>query len=325
MTPELLIVVDTEEEFDWSAPFSREAIATRSIPAQARAHEIYDQLGIVPTYVVDYPVATDREAAGFLRTLAEQGKAEIGAHLHPWVTPPHLEEVNRRNSYQCNLPPELERAKIEALTVAIATAFGVRPTVFKAGRHGFGPGTARALADLGYRVDCSQLPHTDLSADEGPDFRGVPSEPYWLDEARGLLEVPLTIGFFGAAAAVGPRLGRLFDSPGAARLRLPGLLAKAGLVARSRLTPEGVPAEEQCRLIDALAKRGQRLFSLVYHSPSLAPGHTPYVRTEADLAIFLGGLEQVLLHFRDRLGGRFTTLSRFRSDFESRRDQRGAA
>ena len=34
--PELLIVVDTEEEFDWSAPFSRDAVATRSIPAQAR-------------------------------------------------------------------------------------------------------------------------------------------------------------------------------------------------------------------------------------------------------------------------------------------------
>ena len=41
MTPELLIVVDTEEEFDWTRPFSRDAIATRSIPAQARAHAIY--------------------------------------------------------------------------------------------------------------------------------------------------------------------------------------------------------------------------------------------------------------------------------------------
>src|SRR5688500_18766120 len=148
MAPELLIVVDTEEEFDWSARFSRDAIATRSIPAQARAHEIYDRLGIVPTYVVDYPVATDPEAAGFLRALADEGKAEIGAQRHPWRPPPHLEEVNRRNSYQCNLPPELERAKIEALTAAIETAFGARPTAFKAGRHGFGPGTARALVEL---------------------------------------------------------------------------------------------------------------------------------------------------------------------------------
>jgi hypothetical protein len=322
VTPELLIVVDTEEEFDWNSPFSRDATATRSIPAQARAHEIYDPLGIVPTYVVDYPVATDPEAVGFLRALRDAGRAEIGAHLHPWVTPPHLEEVNGRNSYQCNLPPELERAKIETLTAAIEMSFGARPTAFKAGRHGFGASTARVLAELGYRVDCSQLPYTDLTFDGGPDFRAVGGDPYWLDEGRGLLEVPLTIGFFGAAAAIGPRLGGLFDSPMAARLRLPGLLSRGGLVTRSRLTPEGVPAEEQCRLIEALAERGQRLFSLVYHSPSLAPGHTPYVRDERDLAAFLETLERVLLFFRDRLGGRFTTVSEVARTYPR---QRGAA
>src|SRR5688500_1073001 len=127
MTPELMIVVDTEEEFDWSKPFSRASTATRSITAQARAHEIYDRLGIVPTYVIDYPVATDAKAVVFLRALKESGKAEIGAHLHPWVTPPHVEEVSARNSYHCNLPPQLERAKIEALTAAIAQAFHERP------------------------------------------------------------------------------------------------------------------------------------------------------------------------------------------------------
>jgi len=313
VNPELLVVVDTEEEFDWTAPFSRQATATRSIPAQARAHEIYDRLGVVPTYVIDYPVATDPEAARFLRGLRDAGKAEIGAHLHPWVTPPHSEAVNRRNSYHCNLPPELERAKIEALTTAIESSFGERPTVFKAGRHGFGPGTARTIAELGYEVDCSQLPYTDLSAEDGPDFREVPAEPYWLGE--GLLEVPLTIGFFGAAPALGPKLGRLFDSPAAARLRLPGLLARAGLVARSRLTPEGVSAVEQCRLIEALARRGLRHFTLVYHSPSLEPGHTPYVRDAEELAAFLAALDQVLTWFRDELGGRFTTLSRLRREF----------
>lgn len=320
MTPELLIVVDTEEEFDWTRPFSRDATATRSIPAQARAHAIYDRFGIVPTYVVDYPVATDPAAIAFLAGLKAAGKAEIGAHLHPWVTPPHHEEVNRRNSYHCNLPPGLERAKIESLTAAIEAAFGERPTVFKAGRYGFGPHTARVLAELGYRVDCSRLPHTDLTADDGPNFRGTPTDPYWLDRPGGLLEVPLTIGFFGAAAAIGPRLDWLFNSPAATRLRLPGILARSGLVARSRLTPEGVPEAEQCRLIEAMAARGHRTFSLTYHSPSLEPGHTPYVRDEDDLDAFLSSLQTVLAFFRDRIGGRFTTLSRLHGDMARQRD-----
>lgn len=306
MTPELLIIVDTEEEFDWTRPFSRESRATTAIPAQARAHEIYERFGIVPTYVVDYPVATDPAAVAFLKRLRDAGKAEIGAHLHPWVTPPDEEEVGTFNSYHCNLPPALERAKIEALTDAIESAFGERPRAFKAGRYGYGPNTGRILAGLGYRIDCSLVPHTDFSGDGGPDFRGRPDRPHWLPE--GLLEIPLTVGFLGAMPGLGERADWLFDSPRAERLRLPGVLARSGLVARSRLTPEGVPAGEQCRLIEAMAARGHRTFSLTYHSPSLAPGHTPYVRDEADLAAFLASIEQVLTFFRDRMGGRFTTL-----------------
>ena len=317
MSPELLIVVDTEEEFDWTKPFSRASVATSSVPAQARAHAIYDRFGIVPTYVVDYPVATDPAAVRFLKELRDAGKAEIGAHLHPWVTPPHVEPVTTRNSYHCNLPPELERAKLAALTEAIEKSFGARPTAFKAGRYGYGPATGKALVELGYRVDCSFVPHTDLSGDGGPDFRGCPDGPHWLD--NGLLEVPLTVGFLGAAPGLGEKVSWLFDSPGAERLHLPGLFARSGLVARSRLTPEGTPAAEQCRLLAAMARRGHRLFSLTYHSPSLEPGHTPYVRDEADLARFLADIEQVLTHFRDEMGGRFTTLSGVYRDFAEKR------
>ncbi|MDQ8754611.1 polysaccharide deacetylase family protein [Sphingosinicella sp. LHD-64] len=317
--PELLVVVDTEEEFDWNAPFSRDATTTRSIPAQARAHEIYDRFGVVPTYVVDYPVATDPAAVAFLKRLADAGKAEIGAHLHPWVTPPHIEEVNERNSFHCNLPPELERAKIETITAAIETAFGARPKMFKAGRYGFGANTQRVLVDLGYQIDCSITPHTSFRDKSGPDFRHAPDAPHWLDEAAGLLEVPLTIGHLGALARFGGRFDRLFDDRRAARLHVPGALSRAGLVARSRLTPEGTSADEQCRLIAAMHARGHRTFSLTYHSPSLEPGHTSYVRDAADLARFLADIETVLTFFRDAMGGRFTTLTRVREDWAARR------
>ncbi|HEY0115376.1 MAG TPA: hypothetical protein VGB54_06615, partial [Allosphingosinicella sp.] len=188
-------------------------------------------------------------------------------------------------------------------------AFGDRPTVFKAGRHGFGPTTARLIAAQGYKVDCSLLPHNDLRGDGGPNFRRVPDQPHWLDAAAGLLEVPATTGFIGSVRGAGPLVSWMFDSPSAGRLRLPGLLSRSGLVTRSRLTPEGVPPGEQCRLIDTMVRSGRRTFSLVYHSPSLAPGNTPYVRDEADLARFLASIEQVLTHFRDVIGGRFTTLT----------------
>jgi len=308
--PQLAVVVDTEEEFDWTRPFSRTSVATTSIPAQARAHDIYDRFGLIPTYVIDYPVATDPRSMEYLGGLKREGRAEIGAHLHPWVNPPHEEAVTTRNSYHCNLPPALERAKIHELTDAIETGFGERPTVFKAGRYGFGPNTARVIAELGYRVDCSYVPYTSFAGDGGPVYYDVPDQPFWLPGARDLLEVPMTSGYIGRLASVGPRVQALFDSSRAERLRIPGLLGRPGLLARSRLTPEGVPAREQCALLRTLVGRGLRLFTLTYHSPSLAPGHTPYVRSAEELAGFLSNIEQVLTYFRDELGGTFTTMTR---------------
>ncbi len=313
--PQLAIVVDAEEEFDWSAPLSRDNRSTSSIVQQDPLHAIYDRLGVVPTYVVDYPVVTDPAAVAYLAALEREGRAEIGTHPHPWVTPPYEEEVSAANSYLCNLPADLQRAKIVTLHRAIESAFGLKPAIFKAGRYGFGSATQAIITDLGYKVDCSHVPHTNFDRDGGPDYRGTPEHPFWLDRDRDLLEIPMTAGFFGVGASVGWRISGLFDSRRAGRLRLPALLGRSGIVGRARLTPEGVSANEQRRLIRALHDQGQRIFILSYHSPSLVPGHTPYVRDAAGLAVLVQTIEQVLSWFRDDLGGHFTTLTRIHADF----------
>jgi predicted RNA methylase len=51
------------------------------------------------------------------------------------------------------------------------------------------------------------------------------------------------------------------------------------------------------------------VFTLSYHSPSLAPGNTPYVPDEVALAAFLHCIETVLDCFQNELGGGFTTLA----------------
>ncbi|MBY0430285.1 MAG: glycosyltransferase, partial [Rhodospirillales bacterium] len=56
--PLLMVVIDTEEEFDWSGPFSRAHTATESLAAQPLAQEMFERWGIVPTYAIDWPVAT---------------------------------------------------------------------------------------------------------------------------------------------------------------------------------------------------------------------------------------------------------------------------
>ena len=316
--PTLLVVVDTEEEFDWSAPFGRENRNAKSISASGRVHEIYDRFGVRPTYCVDQCVAEDPAAIDFLVDLAKAEECHIGTHLHPWVTPPYDEVVNAVNSYHGNLPKALERAKIKTATDTIEQAFGARPRIFKAGRYGVGPNTIDLLKEAGYSIDCSFVPHTNYRHDGGPSFIGVPDQPFWLDDARSLLEVPLTRGFSGAMAGmVGPSVAGLFDARWAKHFMLPAVLSRLRLLERATLSPEGMTAADQIRLLRSMLKRGKRVFSLTYHSPSLVPGHTPFVRSDDDLREFLKRIESVLGFFRDEIGGIFTTLEELRNEVSS--------
>jgi hypothetical protein len=309
--PTLVVVVDTEEEFDWTAPFDAASTGVANIACQYLAQHIFDAHGVVPTYVVDHPVAATPAAAAVLRAIAEAGHCAIGAHLHPWVTPPWDDQsaeapVDARHSYPCNLPPALERRKLQALTQAIVAGFGIRPTVYKAGRYGVGAATAGILRELGYGVDVSVVPHTDFSADGGPDFTALPDAPFAI--APGLVELPLSVHFAGVLRGAGRQvypclMGRL------ARLHLPGIAARLGLLERLRLTPEGHRLDDMLRQTRVALAGGARLFMLTYHSSALLPGATGYVRSEADRDRFLATLDGYCRAFLGPLGGRADTVS----------------
>jgi hypothetical protein len=270
-----IVFGDCEEEFEWGAPLDRQATATTAIAALPAATRRFGERGIVPTYLVDWPVAADAASAAIMAEMSEDGLCDIGAHLHPWVNPPHEEEVNRPNSFAGALPPELELAKLEALTERLTALAGRPPVAYRAGRYGVGPETARSLRTLGYRFDVSVRSCFDYSEEGGPDFTHHPILPYWVDE--DLLELPLTACLEGALRAW-PGLSR--------HERLRGPLARSGLFNRIPLTPEGVPLREAIRAIETLLDRGHRLFSLSFHTPTVEPGHTPYGADEAAVRAF---------------------------------------
>ena len=160
--PILCVVVDAEEEFDWDRPVSARNNATGSIHHQKRAHDIFSCYGVKPTYLVTYPIASDPSASAVLREYLADGRCDIGAQLHPWVTPPFDGETEERLSFPGNLPPRWRREKIRRLSGAIRDSFGLQPTAYKAGRYGLGPATAALLEDEGFLVDTSLIPRTSL-------------------------------------------------------------------------------------------------------------------------------------------------------------------
>ncbi len=266
---------DAEEEFDWNGPFRRESTATETIRALPDANRRFQSAGLEPCWMADWPVVDNAESGAILRELVAAGHCTIGTQLHPWVSPPFDEDVSRRNSYTCNLPRELQREKLRRLSDRIEAVTGARPRVYRAGRYGIGPHTAGLLHELGYALDVSVRSCFDYRGQGGPDFTRHPLWPWTI--APGLFELPLSTAFTGA-------LGRWPVAYRAESLR--GTLARTGLLARVPLTPEGVPLADALEAIEALLGEGHRLFSLSFHTPSLVPGHTPYVRDAADLVTF---------------------------------------
>jgi hypothetical protein len=272
---------DTEEEFDWGGPRSRDNRSTTHMRAMPDMHERFRRRGVKPVHLVDHPIATDPASVAMLREWLERDEISIGTQLHPWVNPPHDEEVTTFNSFVGNLPIGLERAKIENLTETIEAAFGRRPIVYRAGRYGVGPNTAALLEEAGYAADVSVRALFDYGEEGGPDFSRVKPLPYRIG-GGALVELPLSAAYVGRLRAKGRGLYR-------AAARLPrgrGLLSRLGLLGRVPLTPEDVPLEEALAAARALIADGVRWFSLSFHSPSVEPGHTPYVRTAEDLRRF---------------------------------------
>ncbi|HYD24204.1 MAG TPA: polysaccharide deacetylase family protein [Croceibacterium sp.] len=274
-----LLTVDAEEEFDWDKPLRREGHGLHHVPRLAKFQSFCEGEGVVPVYLVDWPIAQSADAAAILRGPLAAGKAEIGIQLHPWVNPPFEEEVTPHNSFAGNLPLGLERAKLRGLRDAIEKNFEAAPAIYRAGRYGVGPNTAGILAEAGVAIDTSVRAQFDYSAGGGPDYRRHPLAPYWLDDDKRLLELPLTTVFWGMLRRQGERIyPALWRAP-----RLRGLLARLGLLERIPLTPEGVGVDEAIRGIDMALDDRLPVLVLSFHSPSLRPGHTPYVRDEDDL------------------------------------------
>lgn len=301
--PILLLVIDTEEEFDWARPHSRTATGVTAMRHIHRVQAVCDAFELRPCYVVDYPVVNQQDGYASIKDIRDDGRCSIGAHLHPWVTPPYEEEVNSWNSYPGNLPMALEQAKLERLGEQIENVFGEPAIVYKAGRYGVGTNTGAILDALGYGVDVSPLAAFDLSGDGGPNFERFPIVPWWHDDTRRLLFVPGTAALVGVLGPAALACYRVATRRWCERLHVPGILARLRVVDRLRLSPEGYSLDEMKRLTRFLMAKGVRVFSLSFHSPSAEPGNTPYVRSAADLDAFLGRLREYFGFFFGELDG----------------------
>lgn len=309
----LTVAIDTEED-NWGS-FSETGATTRNIAHLVELQERMAKWGARPTYLVNYAPLVATDSVKVLGRLAGTEGVEIGAHCHPWNTPPSTGEGPGRSMMR-DLPEEANDAMIAEVTRRIASELGVAPRTFRAGRWGFGPTVARPLARHGYAIDVSVSPFIDWGPDGGPDYSDAPHRPYRFhpdrplvpDPAGPLLEIPTTVGFVSGDHRSRDRLRRRIQRSPLGRLKAIGILDRLGVLRRRWLSPETASAQDMISLAAACLRTGEPLLGLTFHSCTLLPGVTPFVRDASDRERFMASIEAVLRWAAER-SVRFRTLS----------------
>lgn len=300
----LIVSIDTEED-NWFP--CRDDISVSNASRLLETQQFLSDLGLRATYFVDHPVVSDEKAAGVLRELSQSDHVEIGAHLHPWNTPPADEALVPRNTMLGNLPEALQQKKLEHLGAAIERGVGLRPTSFRAGRFGTSAATLRLMARCGYTTDSSVMPWTSWAGDHGPDFRRAPMNIYRPDldsdflqagDSGPLVEVPLSAGFTRSGFARRDRLREQLSSGWLARVPARALASRLGLARHVILSPETDTAEDMVALARSLVREGARHLQIFWHSPSMVPGLTPFVATQGDLDRLRGRIRDLVHELR---------------------------
>lgn len=301
--PILLVVIDTEEEFDWESDFDRHSTAVTAAEHIPRAQSVFEEFEIRPIYVVDFPIADNVSSAAIFSELKHSGTADVGIHLHPWVNPPHDEKVTRRHSYQGNLAAELELAKLSALRDRVVENLKVEPRIHKAGRYGFGAHTAEHLLQLGIEIDLSAAPGFDYSSDDGPDYSRIDANLYRFGPNKRLFGIPTTGGFMGPLHGLGYKVHSATALSSTAGRLAASTLSRTRLLERVMVSPEGHSLDKMVRMTRALTQRGIRVITLSFHSPTVKPGCTPYTQSSADVAQFLDKCRRYFDFFFQELKG----------------------
>jgi len=302
------VTIDVEEEGLFSGVYSPGEASASNVLELDRLDPVFMDLGVRPTLLVSYQVASKGSILKKLYSLKKRWNAEIGAHLHHWNTPPIVSDEVPPPAPSELIPSYLLEAKVLSLIKILSNSDGL-PNSFRMGRFNLGPKMLQVLEKIGVKVDSSVTPMR--KAYGGPNHICAPSDPYFpdlLDPSRvgssSVLEVPVTIvpilkgtgryfeflsnsGYLpdGVAGWLSMNLGSIAAQPAWVNLQI----AKAAVITHER--------------------RGGDCVTIFFHSSELAPGMNPLNPTEEAVRRFTRRLHLFIRWMRDRYDARCYTLS----------------
>ena len=284
---QFIITIDTEGDNQWDHGRDLTVENIRYVP---RFQALCEDYGIKPTYLVTSEVCLDGFAKELFRDYLSNNRAEVGAHLHSWSTPPFMDlqglmENDSNHAFASELPYDLLNKKIAKLTEQITLSFGKQPTSFRSGRYGFNKNVARSLVENGYLVDSSVTPYVSWAEQNGipggnggPDFIDSAVFPHRFEFEGGFItEIPITILPTNFALRSSEHLSRLYfrhvDS--SILLRTMRKLFYSNQPVWLRPVP-GTDLAILIRLIKVAISKKLPFLTMMFHSSELMPGCSKY-------------------------------------------------
>lgn len=314
----LVVTIDVEEEGLFSDCYDQHNNRVENVRHLVLLDSLFRQLDIRPTLLVTYPVINHAGNRSLMERLRRDWHAEVGAHLHPWNTPPLRRLPGKEPLPSEHIPADLLEEKLHRLLSSLRDA-DVVPTSFRMGRFNMGPRMFSVLERTDIRVDSSVAPMRLKYG--GPDHLAANVDPYFADPSdptrtgnSRILEAPVTI------LPVLPKLGRFLDG-----LRTRGRLP-ASWISWFAMNLGSFPAQPMWTGLNRLKAaarlhqlRGGKVLTIFFHSSELMPGGCPAHPTPRHVERFLGRLMAFLSWLRREIGVESVTLSELHPIYEDAR------
>ncbi len=310
----LLVTIDVEEEGLFNGRYPSGKAPVENVAALSLLDPIFMKFNIHPTLLVSYQVARHKAHQSFLMRLCEKWNGEIGAHLHPWNTPP-IQSLPFVSPIPSQLIPQgLLKEKLEVL-IQTVSEMGVEPRSFRMGRFNIGSNIFSLLEPAGILVDSSIVPTRKEYG--GPGYLVAPADPYFPDPQKlsspgnsPILEVPLTV------VPIIPKLDllleRISDSYPSSSEVVAWFLKYIGSISAQPLMM-GINRMKTAVRLHRF--RGGETVVIYFHSSELMPGESPQHPTKKHVEMFLVKIEKFLSWLQNDMGAVSVTLSDLRKYF----------
>lgn len=265
----VIISLDVEEEGLFSGRYERQKPKASNVAHLLRLKSLSLDLGLPLTLLCAYSVFTDKNACFVLEQMRDQARAEIGAHLHHWNTPPVIEgKEDSKPERSHTLARELLKQKLASLLEAGRNFQGEALTSFRMGRWDLKAELLPLLIEHEIRVDSSICPLRAFAG--GPDHFLAPNDPYWHKTGNGaaILEAPIT------QLPIFPQLAHYWHRMWS---KSPDILDAFHFFGAISANPLWHSAALMRQAVRTHVRRGGKVLNLFLHSSELMPGASPHV------------------------------------------------